>query len=76
MKDANENILKGLVSNVQESVDFLEHFLKNLEHDICIPTSECYSNLNSETGTYDLIWEKASQLQIEAVKNIVSLCPC
>lgn len=73
MKDANENILKSLINNVQESVDFLENFIKNLEHDICMPSSECYTNLNSENGTYDLVWEKADQLEQDQVKNTVGL---
>jgi len=72
MKDANENILRVLVNNVQESVDFLLKSLTCLDRDINIPTSECFTNLNSETGNYDLIWTKSSVYTLNMLKCFVN----
>ena len=74
MKDANENILKVLVNNVQESVDFLEKSLGCLTQDICMPTSECFTNLNAETGSYDIIWHKSDTYNVNVLKCLVGFC--
>ncbi len=72
MKDANENILKVLLNNIQESVDFLEKCLDTLTHDICLPTSECFTNLSAETGGYDIVWERARHYDVKLIKALVS----
>ena len=71
MKDANENILRVLVNNVQESVDFLIKCLNCLDHDINIPTSECFTNLSAETGNYDLIWSNSNVYNLNVFKSFV-----
>ena len=73
MKDANENILRVLINNVQESVDFLLKSLTCLDRDINIPTSECFTNLNSETGNYDIIWTKSSVYTLNMLKCFVNM---
>jgi hypothetical protein len=72
MKEANENILRVLLNNVQESVDFLEKSLDNLSHDICIPQSDCFTNLSAETGNYDIFWEKSKIYNLNVLKSLVS----
>lgn len=72
MKDANENILKVLLNNVQESVDFIEKCLNTLNTDICIPTSECFTNLSADTGSYDIVWENASVYSMNVIKCLMS----
>lgn len=72
MKDANENILKVITNNVQESVEFLEKFFKNLNRNVYKPTINCFKNLNSDCGTYDLIWENSYNLEVEEVKAYVN----
>ncbi len=72
MKDANENILKVLLNNIQESVDFLEKCLETLTHDICLPTSDCFTNLSADTGGYDIVWEKAKNYDVNLIKTLVS----
>ena len=72
MKDANDSILKVLTNNVQESVDFLEKLLKtNLTESIVLPTSDCFKNISSESGTYDILWENVSKIEIDEIKSIV-----
>lgn len=71
MKDANENILRVLLNNVQESVDFLVKCLSCLDHDINMPTSDCFTNLSAETGNYDLIWEKSNVYTVDMLKCFV-----
>lgn len=72
MKEANENILKALINNVQESVDFLEKCLDTLTHDICLPTSECFANLSADTGSYDIIWDHTKKYSITVLKCLIS----
>lgn len=72
MKDANENILRVLTNNVQESVDFLLKCLACIDRDINIPTSDCFTNLNSETGNYDIIWTKSDVYSLSMLKSFVS----
>ncbi len=72
MKDANENILKVLMNNVHESVGFLEKCLDTLSHDICLPTTDCFTNLSAETGGYDIVWEQARNYSINVVKCLIS----
>lgn len=55
MKEANENILKVLLQNVQDSIDFLEKFL-NVNKELLVPLSDCFTNISPETGEYELIW--------------------
>jgi hypothetical protein len=73
MKEANDNILKLLTTNVQESVDFLEKSLKMLDQDLIRPLSECFCNLSAETGNHDLEWERSTKLNLEFVKQFVSI---
>lgn len=72
MKDANENILKVLMNNVHESVGFLEKCLDSLTHDICVPTTECFTNLSADTGGYEIVWEQAKVYSIHVVKCLIS----
>lgn len=45
MRDANENILKVIVNNVHESVEFLEKFVSTCAAEsLNKPTSECFRN--------------------------------
>jgi len=72
MKDANDSILKVLTNNVQESVEFLENLLKtDITEDIVTPTSECFKNISSESGTYDIVWENVDKIEINEIKSIV-----
>lgn len=72
MKDANDSILKVLTNNVQESVEFLENLLKtDLTEDIVTPTSECFKNISTESGTYDIVWENVDKIEINEIKSIV-----
>lgn len=73
MKDANDNILKVLTNNVQESVDFLEKCLKQLDHDLAMPTSDCFGNINPENGSYELIWKNGRILEIDEIRNSVCI---
>jgi hypothetical protein len=76
MKDANDSILKVLTNNVQESVEFLENLLKtDLSEDIVTPTSECFKNISSESGTYDIVWENVDKIEINEIKSIVIITP-
>jgi hypothetical protein len=73
MRDANENILKVLNTNVQESVDFLDKCVKQLSQDLIRPFSSCFSNINPETGDHELVWSNSMLLELDLVKQIVSL---
>lgn len=74
MRDANENILKMIVNNVHESVDFLEKFVSSCSvESLTKPTSECFQNLNqtsqaSQAGQPDLM-QQATPLTANANVN-------
>lgn len=73
MKDANDNILKVITNNVQETVEFLERFVNTCTtSDVYKPTSACFKDLNAETGLYELVWDNSEQINIDYIKNIVN----
>ncbi|CAF0894283.1 unnamed protein product [Brachionus calyciflorus] len=72
MKDANENILKVITQNVNESVDFLEKMFNSYSGSVYKPLSDCFVNLNSETGYYDLKWENSSKIESDEIKAYIS----
>lgn len=74
MRDANENILKMIVNNVQESVDFLEKFINSSTlESLFKPTSACFtSSTNPDTpGMFDFDWNKSDLVSIDDAKNMV-----
>jgi hypothetical protein len=75
MKEANDNILKVLTTNVLESVEFLEKCAKSLDSSgegLVRPTSDCFSNISAETGGYELEWANSTRLEQEFIKQFVS----
>jgi hypothetical protein len=74
MKEANDNILKVLTSTVQESVDFLEKFLHEMDKKFILlrPYSKCFSNLSAETGQCDFLWENSEKLEQNYIKQFVN----
>ena len=75
MKDANDSILKVLTNNVMESVDFLEKCLKSFTGEISMPISDCFKNISSENGKYDIFWEYSISIKLDQIQNYVS-CIC
>jgi hypothetical protein len=77
MKDANENILKALIANCTEPIEFLEKCLNELTQDISLPNSECFSNIanteaNNTSSLSDMIqWTKASIFKADDLKYLV-----
>lgn len=72
MKDANENILKVITQNVQESVEFLEKMFKSYDGKIYKPSPDCFINISSETGAYDLEWSNSYQLESNEIKAFLA----
>lgn len=75
MRDANENILKMIVNNVHESVEFLEKFISTctVEH-IYKPTSTCFRSAPQEAenaSLFEFDWEKSEIVALEDIKNMV-----
>jgi len=71
MKDANDSILKVLTNNVMESVEFLEKCLKNFTGEIFMPISDCFKNINSENGRYEIFWENSVVIKSDQIYNYV-----
>lgn len=77
MRDANENILKVIVNNVQESVDFLEKFIASCSvESIFRPRSECFcSQTNGQDSTagsvFEFDWDKSDPVALDDIKNMV-----
>lgn len=68
MKDANENILKVITQNVQESVEFLEKMFKSYEGKVYKPAPDCFTNISSETGAYNLQWTNSIIIESAEIK--------
>lgn len=78
MKEANENILKTFTSaSILDSVEFLEKFLiyitenqQNLKN-LLQPTSNCFTNINAESGEHDLIWSNSVNLTMNECELLI-----
>jgi hypothetical protein len=65
MKEANENILRLLLSNIEDSIIVLEKYLHGLKATHLLkPAGQCFTNINSETGEYDLVWSNGEQVDL------------
>jgi hypothetical protein len=70
-KDSNR-ILKELVNNVNDSVDFLLKFIEQLDRDICLVTTQCFANINAETGNYDINWSNSKPINLNLLKCFIN----
>lgn len=71
MKEANESIMKMLNQSVQESVEFLEKCVKELDKKLIKADVNCFGNICSDDGDYELIWDNGIQIEPEFAKNMV-----
>jgi hypothetical protein len=72
MKEANENILKLLLTNIDDSVIVLEQYLTSLKAATLFkPTSQCFTNINAETGEYDLVWSNGSPIDLQELNLLI-----
>ena len=79
MKEANETVLKAIITTVQDSIDFLEKCLAKLNRDISIPTNACFvrtksPSSNGESGqeTCEIEWLNSEVFKLEELKCYVS----
>lgn len=71
MKEVNLKTTK--VKILHDSVAVLEKFVKVVNsQDLLKPTSECFRNFNSDNGTYEIDWNKSTNISIDEVKTLVS----
>ena len=78
MKEANESVLKAIITTAQESIDFLEKCLAKLSRDICIPTNACFvrtkipsANGENAQETCEIEWSNSQALKLEELRCYV-----
>lgn len=71
MKEVNLKSTKVKLNFMGDSVAFLEKFTKLMHQDLLKPTSDCFKNLNADTGHYEVVWNNSNVVSIEDIKNTV-----